>query len=262
MKTTKQKLASVIVLFAALVMAQTALAFYNPSTGTWLSRDPIGEPGFQALQTTTAMPQVGGMISQSPSRWIKRDAAEQAGGLNTYNFNRNDPIQLIDLLGLDSGNPIDISVRVDEARSGFGYAGWSIRLRWTPPKDWTCCDRCTKVIWVQDVGWLLTTWAAGAPIWRTYHKDWDETDYPGNSDLWECNKHKRGDKNDNVEMWDDPEIAWLAFFSAAAMDFRAEARVKCIEGPDKGKIYGGVFWGYQYKAIGSPHLTGGVKVIW
>jgi hypothetical protein len=34
-----------VVVTCALVVTQSALAFYNPSTGRWLNRDPIGEKG-------------------------------------------------------------------------------------------------------------------------------------------------------------------------------------------------------------------------
>jgi hypothetical protein len=50
---------------------QTASAFYNPSTGRWLSCDPIGE----------------------------------RGGRNFYGFGRNDPISRFDRLGLEVNNP-------------------------------------------------------------------------------------------------------------------------------------------------------------
>src|ERR1035437_9273324 len=44
MKTTK----SIIVTLFVLLTAQIASAYYCPSTGRWLSRDPVGEPGFEA----------------------------------------------------------------------------------------------------------------------------------------------------------------------------------------------------------------------
>lgn len=50
--------------------AHEAQAFYNPSTGRWLSRDPIGT----------------------------------RGGANLYSFTRNDGFNLIDLLGLKKGD--------------------------------------------------------------------------------------------------------------------------------------------------------------
>jgi hypothetical protein len=36
-------LAHCLIAVGALMLAQSALAFYNPSTGRWLSRDPIAE---------------------------------------------------------------------------------------------------------------------------------------------------------------------------------------------------------------------------
>ena len=38
-----------IIVPTVLVATQSALAFYNPSTGRWLSRDPIGERGGRNL---------------------------------------------------------------------------------------------------------------------------------------------------------------------------------------------------------------------
>lgn len=44
MKVTRV-LKRLVAVTCALVVAQSALAFYNPSTGRWLSRDPIQESG-------------------------------------------------------------------------------------------------------------------------------------------------------------------------------------------------------------------------
>ncbi len=83
---------------------QSALAFYDPTVGRWLSRDPIGEPGFMTLihatYTPTALP--------APSRWIVRDPiilqrfpkTEIISGANIYEFDRNNPINRVDLFGL------------------------------------------------------------------------------------------------------------------------------------------------------------------
>jgi hypothetical protein len=62
MKTMKRSLP---IMFLWLVMLQSASAFYNPSTGRWLSRDPIAE----------------------------------RGGVNLYGFAYNDPVQTCDYLG-------------------------------------------------------------------------------------------------------------------------------------------------------------------
>ena len=53
--------------------ATNAMAFYNPQTGRWLSRDPIGE----------------------------------GGGLNDFGFTRNAPVNFTDMLGLDIQGPED-----------------------------------------------------------------------------------------------------------------------------------------------------------
>lgn len=44
-----KQISQVLGLVIWLATVQTSLGFYNPSTGKWLSRDPIGENGFQAL---------------------------------------------------------------------------------------------------------------------------------------------------------------------------------------------------------------------
>ena len=64
------------------VLAQTAQAHYDPNIGRWISRDPIGEEG----------------------------------GVNLYGFVLNDPMNLIDTLGLDfiavGGRPIAFPLSV------------------------------------------------------------------------------------------------------------------------------------------------------
>jgi|GEM_PF-3514833 len=110
MKNTK----SIIVVLFVLLTAQIASAYYCPSTGRWLSRDPIGEPGFQALQKANMISQTGNLTSPSePSRWINRDSVSEAdfaprqwpdtqrdSGQNLYAFVGNDPIQYVDPFGL------------------------------------------------------------------------------------------------------------------------------------------------------------------
>ena len=59
-----------LVALLGVTLSQDALAFYNSSTGRWLSRDPSGE----------------------------------AGGINVYEYVGNDPIRRSDPLGLDYGS--------------------------------------------------------------------------------------------------------------------------------------------------------------
>jgi hypothetical protein len=102
MNYMKRNMIIASVLFAALWTTQTALAWYDPSTGRWLSRDPLGEPGFQLIQPIrTAV-----LESASPSRWIIRDpsyTAEAAQGPNLYAFVRNSPATYWDRDGLELG---------------------------------------------------------------------------------------------------------------------------------------------------------------
>jgi len=60
--------------------AVNALGYYLPGQGRWLSRDPIGEPGFQAI--------------------LRGPSSVQAGEPNPYTFVRNSPLGHIDPLGL------------------------------------------------------------------------------------------------------------------------------------------------------------------
>jgi hypothetical protein len=96
MKTTKP----IISILFILLTAQAALAWYDPSTQRWLSRDPIGEPGFETLRAATSMPRVGIPISQPSGRWITRDSVGKLGGVNLYEFVQNQPITLHDSNGL------------------------------------------------------------------------------------------------------------------------------------------------------------------
>ena len=49
-----------LVVFASVAFLQfasgVALAYYNPQTGCWLSRDPVVEPGFQLVQQASGRP--------------------------------------------------------------------------------------------------------------------------------------------------------------------------------------------------------------
>jgi hypothetical protein len=94
MKNLGRKIASNGALFVALWTAQTAMAWYDPSTGRWLNRDPIGEPGFQVMQRAGSS-----ITSASTGRWIHRDGTARLGA-NQYLFNLNDPCDFVDPEGL------------------------------------------------------------------------------------------------------------------------------------------------------------------
>jgi len=101
MKTAK----SIILVLFVLLTAQIASAYYCPSTGRWLSRDPIGESGFQALQTATRAPRIGSSTSSQTARWIQRDPIPKNDESNIYEFVGNNPIMVSDRLGLCSCGP-------------------------------------------------------------------------------------------------------------------------------------------------------------
>ncbi len=125
MRTTRQKLMTAAVLSIAVVAARSALAYYNPSAGRFLSRDPLGEPGFQALQGAQETSLVGPVpVAQPPTRWINRDSQgcglapltagqeptrgdlfedeeqDQPSESNLYAFVGNDAVRNVDSLGL------------------------------------------------------------------------------------------------------------------------------------------------------------------
>lgn len=92
---------SILVVLFVLLTAQIAAAYYCPSTGRWLSRDPLGEPGFETLRAASIVPKVGDSISTAPARWIQRDISSSKKEPNRYALVANRPITAIDFLGLE-----------------------------------------------------------------------------------------------------------------------------------------------------------------
>jgi hypothetical protein len=93
------------VLFALVVAFTTnqASAYYSPSTGRWLSRDPMGEPGFETLRAASTVPGIGQVVSTTslpPSRLFVRDSFATTMDPNRFAFVRNNPMNLIDREGL------------------------------------------------------------------------------------------------------------------------------------------------------------------
>jgi hypothetical protein len=118
----KSKILPIVFAFVTLLATNNASAYYNPQTGRWLSRDPMGEPGFEFLRAANAVPRVGQVASTAslpPSRWINRDPIAEKRGANRYAFVANNPISTIDLLGLDS--PSTVSVGICEIVVAYGH---------------------------------------------------------------------------------------------------------------------------------------------
>jgi RHS repeat-associated protein len=73
--------------------------YYNPSTGRWLSRDPMREPGFELLRR-----------AKTRRRWVNP---------NPYAFVYNNSVNDIDLLGLTAVTdiPIEITIEIEDGIS-------------------------------------------------------------------------------------------------------------------------------------------------
>lgn len=84
----KDKMIGCVVTTMMLLFVQSALAFYNPSTGRWLSRDPIADSSITKM-------------SHYKSTIVKLGGAKRNLG-NLYGFTENAPVTHIDLFGLAS----------------------------------------------------------------------------------------------------------------------------------------------------------------
>jgi hypothetical protein len=120
---TRMKMIRVVMLIVLgwLTLPTSVSAFYNPSTGRWLNRDPIDEPGFGQC---IALPMDLGSLS---------DFEED---LNAYRLVFNDPPDRNDPLGLASRRP---STKRPKVNPCDGYK------KYIPQKK--CLCNCT---WVPD----------------------------------------------------------------------------------------------------------------
>lgn len=97
MKPLAVKPTSSLAIFLFLSVAQIASAFYDPSLGRWLNRDPIGDIGFRSLP-------VGGqtLVDTTANELTERlwELLKESSGPSSYSFVGNEPIHHIDPLGL------------------------------------------------------------------------------------------------------------------------------------------------------------------
>ena len=126
MKTIKP----LIVISFMLLTAQVAFAWYDPSSGRWLSRDPMGERGFETLRAATATQTfvASTLLSQS-GRWINRyppvhqKPAEWREGANLYRAFKNSPLDNFDALGLGANCGSGLtSGLVPDKPSGYDFS--------------------------------------------------------------------------------------------------------------------------------------------
>ncbi len=85
---SSSKLTVGLAILAALMVVDSALAYYSPRLGRFINRDPIGEPGFRVVQSAVA-----------PTAFLPRDSVRTQG--NVYRYVSNRPTNRIDPLGLD-----------------------------------------------------------------------------------------------------------------------------------------------------------------
>lgn len=103
----KIKILPVLFGLAVVFAANQASAYYSPSTGRWLSRDPVDELGFQALHAAQRVPLVSTIPSIPPGRLFKRDPfipefdpkRPTVEEKNLYAFVGNDAISFYDAVG-------------------------------------------------------------------------------------------------------------------------------------------------------------------
>ena len=179
MKTAK----SIIVVLFVLLTAQIASAYYCPSTGRWLSRDPIGEPGFEALRTASVVSPVASPVQSQPAHWIKRDPIMELiseaksktttknlkilpnqNTVNLYMFVGNNPVIGIDNFGLDcsSAPPLSANCAACDAYGQGTYLGDSL----------SCFCKCAgDSPWSQKVrGCLACEFKNGTPTDEAHKK--------------------------------------------------------------------------------------------
>lgn len=162
MRAKMQKTIGAIALFFTVMTAQSVFAYYNPATGRFLSRDPLGEPGFQLVQGAQGPSQLGPVpVAQQSSRWINRNPMDlaasrslyarslnpkqrgalyqQPSSFSDYLFVQNEPVANLDILGLcPSGTCDKWTVTIILMRSvdiGVGF----LDLRAQLTADKSCC---------------------------------------------------------------------------------------------------------------------------
>jgi len=93
-----KRVLGVTTMLLGLLLGQDALAFYNSSTGRWLSRDPIGENGFKALTAAHR---------RTDASWLDTKRTRQSAG--TMRFCGNIPTDRADALGLDDKTAAELA---------------------------------------------------------------------------------------------------------------------------------------------------------
>ncbi|MGO8931772.1 MAG: hypothetical protein ACLQU3_33370 [Limisphaerales bacterium] len=123
--TITKAAAPALLLIAWLVLPQAAHCFYNPSTGRWISRDPLGDESFLKPHT------LGDIATEQV---LRQEALKPP-----FLFPQNNPISSIDPLGLCPPGTCDkwqiYVVNVDSGGVALGVLWVKSELRADP----SCC---------------------------------------------------------------------------------------------------------------------------
>jgi hypothetical protein len=228
---------SLVVLFAA----NQASAYYSPSTGRWLSRDPMGEPGFETLRSASVVPRVGqvaGAASLPPSRLFVRDSSAAQNEPNRYGFVSNHPVNDIDVMGLLVGSVSFPQYYGYMTTSTFwAERGLQVEIFWNAPAEWgskPCC-RCMVAVWTQ------------------YNMD-GTIDIPPSDDNstgpWVCDQPGKP-----AVLADYPHIGNISVWALKPWSphtWLFKDTLTCTEGRDVGQIYATVYWGGTYTYDSTP----------
>jgi hypothetical protein len=84
---------------AFVAATQVASAFYDPSVGRWINRDPLGERGFGAVSRVAA-PAAPDETGAPAARWYGAGRSALLGEASAFLFVGNAPLSSIDPLGL------------------------------------------------------------------------------------------------------------------------------------------------------------------
>jgi hypothetical protein len=194
---SSSKLTVGVALVATLMVVDSALAYYSPRLGRFISRDPIGEPGHETMRSMgtagltglhgprrfPASP--GGAARGHFGSFLARDMPG-TGGSNRYAFALDDPVSLYDPLGEACGGATHDAV----ARCGDNFQ--------------TCQAACAI-----EYPWSYEYWGlfgGYAKCEESCRDEWSRclklktpavTPLPSNSP--ECDKYKCDDKYANTE---------------------------------------------------------------
>lgn len=136
----KQLAANILAGLSLLVSTQTGSCFYNPSTGRWLSRDPIEEKGGKNLTASVCNDPVTGFDPKGLKKC----------GIKSFTVKWSDARVISD--------------KKSEKKALTWHVRWDVKFRSDGEYDPRCCE------FKQEVGWRLET-TSSSPYVEPMHDD-------------------------------------------------------------------------------------------